>query len=238
MIPSTSWQEALPELLRALGETAWMVGWSFLITAILGIAIGVLLRLWAPDGLAPNRFLYFAVGAVVNIVLDPIFIFGYCGEALSGTTGAAVATVIGQFCGAGMALYFLGGWIRSSLVAASIAGVAVVAIRIASYPWYLGVAPLLLGYVLLVLGGRLPVRLGARNDISYGVYIYAFPVQQMLALSGGHALGVLGFAAVSTALTVPLAWVSWKLVEEPAMKLRRLVPAHLFKRKYVPRRSE
>ena len=25
------------------------------------------------------------VGAVVNIILDPIFIFGYCGEALSGT---------------------------------------------------------------------------------------------------------------------------------------------------------
>ena len=36
------------------------------------------------------------VGAVVNIILDPIFIFGYCGEALSGTTGAAVATVIAQ----------------------------------------------------------------------------------------------------------------------------------------------
>ena len=46
------------------------------------------------------------VGAIVNIILDPIFIFGYCGQALSGTTGAAVATVIGQFCGAGMTLYF------------------------------------------------------------------------------------------------------------------------------------
>ena len=45
-------------------------------------------------------------GAVVNIILDPIFIFGYCGEAFSGTTGAAVATVIGQFCGAGMTLFF------------------------------------------------------------------------------------------------------------------------------------
>ena len=45
-------------------------------------------------------------GAVFNIILDPIFIFGYCGEALSGTTGAAVATVIGQFCGAGMTLFF------------------------------------------------------------------------------------------------------------------------------------
>ena len=46
------------------------------------------------------------IGAVVNIILDPIFIFGYCGEALSGTTGAAVATVIGQFCGAGSAIFF------------------------------------------------------------------------------------------------------------------------------------
>ncbi len=46
------------------------------------------------------------VGAVVNIILDPIFIFGYCGEALSGTTGAAVATVIGQYCGAAVGIYF------------------------------------------------------------------------------------------------------------------------------------
>ena len=46
------------------------------------------------------------IGAVTNIVLDPIFIFGYCGEALSGTTGAAAATVIGQFCGAGAAIFF------------------------------------------------------------------------------------------------------------------------------------
>ena len=45
-------------------------------------------------------------GAVINIILDPIFIFGYCGEALSGTTGAAAATVIGQFCGAGAAIFF------------------------------------------------------------------------------------------------------------------------------------
>lgn len=138
------------------------------------------------------------------------------------------------FFAAGMALYFLGGRLRSSLIAAGICAVATIAIRLVSYPWYLGVAPLLLGYVLLVLGGRLPVRLGARNDISYGVYIYAFPVQQLLALNGGHTLGVLGFAAASTALTVPLAWASWRSVEEPVMKLGRLVPAHLFKRQPAP----
>ncbi len=36
------------------------------------------------------------VGAVVNIILDPIFIFGYCGMPRLEAKGAAVATVIGQ----------------------------------------------------------------------------------------------------------------------------------------------
>lgn len=44
-----------------------MVGWSFVITLVFGVAVGVLLRLWAPDGLRPSRVLYGAVGAVVNI---------------------------------------------------------------------------------------------------------------------------------------------------------------------------
>ena len=63
-------------------------------------------KLLAATGRTQLSLISQLVGAVVNIILDPIFIFGYCGEALSGTTGAAVATVIGQFCGAGMTLYF------------------------------------------------------------------------------------------------------------------------------------
>lgn len=44
-------------------------------------------------------------GAITNIILDPIFIFGYCGEALSGVRGAAIATVIGQMVGAVLGIY-------------------------------------------------------------------------------------------------------------------------------------
>ena len=45
-------------------------------------------------------------GAVVNIILDPVFIFGWLGLPAMGVAGAAWATVIGQFCGAGMTLFF------------------------------------------------------------------------------------------------------------------------------------
>ena len=38
-------------------------------------------------------------GAVVNIILDPVFIFGWLGLPAMGVAGAAWATAIGQFCG-------------------------------------------------------------------------------------------------------------------------------------------
>ena len=38
-------------------------------------------------------------GAVTNIILDPFFIFGWCGLPAMGTAGAAIATVLGQAAG-------------------------------------------------------------------------------------------------------------------------------------------
>lgn len=46
------------------------------------------------------------LGAIINIILDPIFIFGLCGCPKMGIKGAAYATVLGQFIAFLLALYF------------------------------------------------------------------------------------------------------------------------------------
>ena len=46
-----------------------------------------------------------ATGAIVNILLDPVFIFGWFGVPAMGIAGAAVATVIGQWAGAILGIF-------------------------------------------------------------------------------------------------------------------------------------
>ena len=80
-----------------------------------------------------------------------------------------------------------------------------------------------LALVVMALGVTTPLqRIGSHNDISYGVYIYAFPIQQVLVILGIQRYGVGPFIVVAIAATLPVALASWFLVERRALRLKDL----------------
>ncbi|GAA4974553.1 acyltransferase family protein [Actinoplanes utahensis] len=82
-------------------------------------------------------------------------------------------------------------------------------------------------YLVLWLAVRLPApfrRIGRHSDYSYGFYIYAFPVQQLLALLGVPKLGLVVYVLLATAGTFALAIPSWHLIERPAMAWKNWSP--------------
>lgn len=69
---------------------------------------------------------------------------------------------------------------------------------------------------------RLPVVGPRRWDLSYGIYVYHWPVQAVLFRAGATVLGVSGFVVVSLSVAAVLAALSWALVERPALSLKDL----------------
>lgn len=51
-------------------------------------------------------------------------------------------------------------------------------------------------------------RVGAKNDISYGVYLYGFPVRQMLVLVKVHSIGLPAITVLGILTTIPSAAAS------------------------------
>ena len=67
-------------------------------------------------------------------------------------------------------------------------------------------------------GQRITRRIG---DLSYGVYIFAFPVQQSLvATMGKTGWPNWAFLTMTFAITLPLAFLSWHLVEKRFIRLK------------------
>lgn len=123
---------------------------------------------------------------------------------------------------AGMLIYFVSDRIQvrtSYFLAALLIFIALIPLGLADM---FGQIPL--SFAILWLGAKLPVRLGARNDISYGIYIWGWPMQLVVLALGGEMLGAPLAGLLAFACSIPLALASWHFVEKPAMKLRRHLP--------------
>ena len=130
--------------------------------------------------------------------------------------------------------YFMGGavlWVlrtRLPLHAwAAIPALAVALLAVNYEPdWGGQAAAPLFAYFVLWLGSRMPQpNIVAVHDISYGVYVHAWPLTVLVYLLGIHEHGVPVYVAVVTVATVAAATLSWVLVERPCMRLARGRPA-------------
>jgi peptidoglycan/LPS O-acetylase OafA/YrhL len=64
-------------------------------------------------------------------------------------------------------------------------------------------------------------RFASRGDLSYGIYLYAWPLQQLFVSYWAERLTPTLLTAIVFVCTVVLAALSWRLVERPALTLKR-----------------
>lgn len=208
----------------------WTLEWEVLCyIAIAGLGIaGLLRRQWViPATLALVLFWSARLPHVSGSLEEP--------PSMRQHIDAATVKLITDESAARFAVMFLAGALlyrfrnaipaRWSLVAVSVA----IVLASSLLPNYRLVGAIPLAYAIIASGALIHnKRLRLRTDLSYGVYIYAFPIQQLLAICGLAVLNPIVFAIIAAIITVPLAALSWFLIEKPAISLKSR-----FKRKDV-----
>ena len=80
---------------------------------------------------------------------------------------------------------------------------------------------LLVSYVVIYIGNTKQLISLKGFDVSYGLYIYAYPGQQILLILLGNAIDPWLHAALTVACTLPFAFASWIFIEKPALSLKK-----------------
>jgi peptidoglycan/LPS O-acetylase OafA/YrhL len=191
----------------------------YIAIAVLGV-VGVLRRRWViPMALALALFWSAQLPQLSGLIEEP--------PDKQQHIDAATAALIVQGLTARFAIMFLAGALiyqfrnaipaRWSLVALSV----VIVLAACLLPNYRLVAAIPLAYAIIVSGVLIHhKRLRLRTDLSYGAYIYAWPMQQLLVIGGLAILNPIIFAVIAAFATLPFAALSWFLVEKRALSLK------------------
>lgn len=109
-----------------------------------------------------------------------------------------------------------------------LAGVALAILVVATYTkTLLYVFPLPAAYILLYLGVSAPFDIRAPKwlgDISYGTYLYGWPIQQLVRAWLGPDATWQELFYISTPLALLAGFLSWHLLEKRALAFKNVVP--------------
>lgn len=76
------------------------------------------------------------------------------------------------------------------------------------------------------------------GDLSYGIYIYAFPVQQLIMHLHGPGLSIGTFFVLALLPTLMLAHLSWRCIEAPALAWARSPRIPSWIQRLMPKRAQ
>ncbi|NUN63513.1 acyltransferase [Pseudanabaena biceps] len=103
--------------------------------------------------------------------------------------------------------------------------IMVLAILSLRFGGYEKISPILIS--LIIIYGFQTFKFKIRYDLSYGIYIYSFPLQQLLYVIFGNSLPVLLYLLLSILSSCILAFFSFKFIEMPFMNLRKQIDKRL-----------
>lgn len=127
--------------------------------------------------------------------------------------------------------------LAGGLILAALAAASLISGERALIAYIVLAAPAVAFVVLSVGAGAQVAQVGSRRDLSYGLYVYAWPVQATLLVAGAGAWWTPGFVLASLAISLGCALLSWSWVESPALRLKSWTPGRLMTSKPSPKRS-
>ncbi|MDM0011076.1 acyltransferase [Variovorax sp. J22P168] len=135
-------------------------------------------------------------------------------------TSVTATLEVGVYFVGGAFIASLGDRFKPSLVLAVVSIALIFALPLSVNRW---VDALLFPYAVLALGmlSTPYIREAGRfGDFSYGLYLYAFPIQQALYQTMGLRLGLQIPLLLTLGATLALAAVSWHWIEKPSLRYK------------------
>ena len=165
-----------------------------------------------------RRFAFVAIMAVVSVALTVRVLLGHPISPYTHVTGRVLVLCFL----AGVGLYLYRDTVPHSAVLGAVSAVATVVFLQIPNLSYLSALPV--AYLTVYLGLMRPPAIPF-GDLSYGVYLFHWPIQQSIVHAVPSIRSAWLMLLISLPLTAACAWLSWTWIEKPILMRKKRILA-------------